>query len=65
MQDLSSSTRDPTHAPCSGIEESKRVLMIRKEGMESRQVIDNISVNYFFTFLTSLGSSDAWELLTE
>ena len=39
--------------------------MIRKEGMESRQVVDNISVNYFLTFLTSLGSSDAWELLTE
>ena len=65
MQDLSSSTRDPTHAPCSGSGESKRVLMIRKEGMESRQVVDNISVNYFLTFLTSLGSSDAWELLTE
>ena len=33
--------------------------------MDSRHVIDNISVNYFLTFLTSLGSSAAWELLTD
>ena len=33
--------------------------------MDSRKVIDNIFVNYFLTFLTSLASSAAWELLTE
>ena len=32
--------------------------------MDSRQAVDNIVLNRFLTCLTSLGNSDAWELLT-